>query len=391
MHVMVLGLRGFPDVQGGVERHAEQLYPLLAQLGCEVEVVVRAPYHRPGKPLHWNGVRFRRLWSPRANGFEALIHSFLATLYAAARRPDVLHIHAVGPALLTPLARMLGLRVVVTHHGADYDREKWGRLARWVLRIGERWGMDFAHERIVISEVIRRHVAARYGRGAVVIPNGVHIPRSPGSAGALHRFVLAPGRYVLQVSRLVPEKRHVDLIHAFAEARIAGWKLVLVGELAQPDAYAREVIALAERTPGVVLTGFQTGSDLHELYAHAGLFVLPSSHEGLPIALLEALSFGLPTLASDIPANMDVGLPRSSYFPLGDVAALAKAMRARAASPLADEERRRIRAWVAERFDWNDIARRTLDVYRGVVDRKDAIHPSQGKAPSKRASRAAEQ
>ncbi len=391
MHVMVLGLRGFPDVQGGVERHAEQLYPLMARLGCEVEVLVRSPHHPPGKPLHWNGVRFRRLWSPRANGFEALIHSFLATLYAVVRRPDVLHIHAVGPALLAPLARMLGLRVVVTHHGADYDREKWGRLARWVLRTGERWGMGFAHERIVISEVIRRHVAARYGRDSVVIPNGVHIPPSPGSAGALCRFALAPGRYVLQVSRLVPEKRQLDLIHAFAEARIADWKLVLVGGIAQPDAYAREVIALAERTPGVVLTGFQSGSDLQQLYAHAGLFVLPSSHEGLPIALLEALSFGLPVLASDIPANLDVGLPSGSYFPLGDVAALAKTMRARAAScPLADEERRRIRAWVAERFDWNDIARRTLEVYRGVVGRQDAVCRPQGKG-AKRASRVAEQ
>ncbi|MCK9532806.1 MAG: glycosyltransferase [Gammaproteobacteria bacterium] len=120
--------------------------------------------------------------------------------------------------------------------------------------------------------------------------------------------------------------------------------------------------------------------------------MLPSSHEGLPIALLEALSFGLPVLASDIPANLDVGLPSGSYFPLGDVAALATAMRARAAScPVVDEERRRIRAWVAARFDWNDIARRTLEVYRGVVDRKDAVRPSQGNVPSKRASRAAEQ
>lgn len=367
VRVMFLGLRGFPKVQGGVETHAEHLCPLLAELGCEVEAVVRSPYMPAEKGDSWRGVRFVRVWSPKSKGLEAIVHSFLGVLVAAVRRPDILHIQAIGPALMTPLACLLGLRVVVTHHGPDYDRQKWGGFARWVLRTGERWGMSWSHGRIVISEVIRNLVRGEHGVESTLIPNGVVLPALPEGHAVLDEFGLTPGRYVVLVSRLVPEKRHLDLIEAFRRARLAGWKLAIVGASDHPDDYVRQVLAVAAGTPGVVCTGFQSGARLAELFGQAGLFVLPSSHEGLPIALLEALSYGLPVIASDIAANLEVGLPAEHYFPLGDVDALAERLRAFAARPLAAGEREARRQWVAERYDWREIARRTLEVYGSVV------------------------
>lgn len=366
MRVMFLGLRGFPGVQGGVETHAEHLCPLLVELGCEVEVVVRSPYMPAEKGAGWRGVRYVRVWSPKSRGLEAILHTFLGVLTAAWRRPDVLHIQAIGPALMTPLARLLGLRVVVTHHGPDYDRQKWGGFAKWALRMGERFGMRLAHGRIVISEVIRRLVREKHGVESTLIPNGVTLPELPSSVGALDRFGLESRRYVLLVSRLVPEKRHFDLLEAFAQAGLEGWKLAFVGASDHPDEYQRQLIAAAERG-GAVMTGFQSGLALRELYAHAGLFVLPSSHEGLPIALLEALSYGLPVLASDIPANVEVGLPAEQYFPLGDVAALARGMQALTVLPLEAEAVRARREWVSGKYDWRRIAEQTLAVYREAV------------------------
>src|SRR6185312_5078097 len=140
MRVTVLGVRGIPNVQGGIETHAEHLYARLAQMGCDVEVIVRTPF-TPPNARSFGAVRLRRLWAPERAGFEALVHSFIGVLYAGVTRPDILHIHAVGPAIVTPIARLLGLRVVVTHHGPDYDRDKWGRFARWVLQTGEHVGM----------------------------------------------------------------------------------------------------------------------------------------------------------------------------------------------------------------------------------------------------------
>lgn len=368
MRVVVLGLRGLPNVQGGVETHAEHLCPLLVGLGCEVHVITRTPYHAAAMGNEWRGVRFHKIWAPKSKGLEAIVHTLLGVIYAGLiLRPDVLHIQAIGPAIMTPLARLFGLRVVVTHHGPDYDRQKWGRFARLVLQLGERFGMRWSNGHIVISEVIRGIVRDKHGRGSTLIPNGVILPELPSTTGNLAQFGLTPGKYVVLVSRLVPEKRHLDLIEAFRRADLADWKLAIVGASDHPDAYMRQVLDVVAETPGVVCTGFQSGQALRELYAYAGLFVLPSSHEGLPIAMLEALSYGLPVVASNIPANLEVGLPPENYYPLGDVDALAARLSELAARPLNAETRESRRTWVSERFDWRDIARRTMAVYQTVV------------------------
>jgi len=373
VRVTFLGLRGFPGVQGGVETHAEHLCPLLAALGCDVEVIVRSPYQGDAFRQSWNGVHFKPLWSPKSKGLEAVLHTLLGVLYAGfIRRPDVLHIQAIGPALMTPLARLLGLRVVVTHHGPDYDRQKWGRFARLALRLGERFGMRWSNGRIVISEVIHSLVRKQHGIGSTLIPNGVRLPEIPASTKALDQFGLTPGKYILLVSRLVPEKRHLDLIEAFRRSGLVNWKLAIVGASDHPDAYTRQVLEIAADTPGVICTGFQSGQELRELYAHAGMFVLPSSHEGLPIAMLEALSYGLPVIASAIPANLEVGLPEEHYFPLGDVAALAARLCEFAARPLPPDSREARRAWVSRRFDWETIARQTMAVYRAAISGQHA-------------------
>lgn len=363
-----LGLRGFPDVQGGVETHAQHLCPLLVEEGCEVHVITRTPYQSVEIGETWKGVRFHSVWAPKSKGLEAILHTFIGVFYAGILlRPDVLHIQAIGPALMTPLARVFGLRVVVTHHGPDYDRQKWGRFARQILQWGERLGMRWSNGRIVISDVIRRIVRDKHKCESTLIPNGVVLPELPSTVGNLAPFGLTPGKYIVLVSRLVPEKRHLDLIEAFRRAHLAGWKLALVGASDHPDAYTRQVLETAKKTPGVVCTGFQSGQGLLELYAHAGIFVLPSSHEGLPIAMLEALSYGLPVVASDIPANLEVGLPAEHYYPLGDVDALAVRLSEFAARPLNLETRDSRRVWVCERFAWRDIARRTKMVYQEVI------------------------
>jgi glycosyltransferase involved in cell wall biosynthesis len=362
--IMVLGIRGMPNVPGGVETHAEHLYARLAALGCSVEALVRSPFVAPGQ-RYFGAIRLRRLWSPRRNGLEALIHSVLGVLYAAVVRPDILHIHAIGPAIVTPIARILGLKVVVTHHGPDYEREKWGHFARFVLRAGERLGMKYANERIAISQVIADRVRVQYGRDCTLIPNGVVPVMTSSDSSQIRRFNLDSGRYFLQVSRLVPEKRQLDLIRAFVLARCEGWKLALVGALT-PGAYSEEVVAAA-KSAGVVLTGFQHGEPLRQLYSHAGAFILPSSHEGLPIAMLEALSYGLPVVASDIPANIEVGLETSSYFPLGDITTLAAALVRQSQIPQEESVRSARKKWVAEKYDWGRIAEETLDVYRKTM------------------------
>jgi glycosyltransferase involved in cell wall biosynthesis len=265
---------------------------------------------------------------------------------------------------VTPLARLLRLRVVVTHHGADYDREKWGPFARWTLRVGERVGIRYSHACIAISHGISALVRSKYDREVDLIPNGVVAGTLRSDEEHIQRYGLEPGRYFLHVGRMVPEKRQLDLIRAYTAARPLGWKLALVGGLDSDD-YSREVEIAASRA-GVVLTGYLNGVILEQMYSHAGAFVFPSSHEGMPIAMLEALGYGLPILASDIPANLEVGLDESSYFPVGNIAALTQALaRLEHTSPEAQTRATR-RRWAIQTYDWNRIAEQTLRVYRRV-------------------------
>jgi len=367
IHVMMLGLRGFPGVQGGVETHAEHLCPLLVEMGCDVTVLVRSSYQPIEVGPEWKGVKFVPLWAPKSQGLEAFFHSLIGMFYAAFKRPDILHIQGIGPGIMTLPARLLGLRVVVTHHSPNYDHQKWGRFACFVLQLGERLGMRWSNGRIVISKVLADLVRNKHGIESALIPNGVVLPQIPNSSEALEVFGLTRNHYVLLVSRLVPEKRHLDLIAAFKQANLLDWKLVLVGGADHPDTYQREVMKKAAEA-GAVMTGFQRGIPLQELYAHAGLFVLPSSHEGLPIALLEALSYGLPVLASDIQANLELELPAEHYFQLGAIDALANQMKLQSLKDVSSNKRENRRAWVSQRYDWNDIAKKTLKLYINCLD-----------------------
>lgn len=369
LRIMVLGLRGVIDVQGGIETHARRLYPLLTRLGCDVEIVQRSAYYaRERRVREWRRMTLTYLWSPRTPGVETAVHTMLGVLYAAVKRPDVLHLHAIGPGLLAPLARLFGLRVVVTHHCADYEREKWGPLAKAVLRTGERLGIRFAHSPIVVSPVLKEAIERRYGIGTTLIPNGAPMATPRRTRHTLRRFDLRPGRYVLCVARLVPEKRQLDLIAAFQAARPAGFKLVLVGEIQQRDPYCLELSTHAARDPTIVLTGYQGGVPLHELFTHAGLFVLPSAVEGHPIALLEAAAYEIPVLASAIPANLAIPLPRDHYFPVGDTRELARQIEVMTQDATATTaERRALHAAIRANYSWRKAAELTSSVYRYVA------------------------
>lgn len=365
---MVLGLRGVPGVQGGIETHVRMLFPLIARLGWAVEVVQRSPFFaNQVRRRQWHGLKFIYLWSPLTPGIETAVHSLLGVFCAAVRRPAILHLHGIGPGFLAPLARLLLLRVVVTHHAFDYRREKWGPLAKTVMHAGEWLGMRFANERIAVSAVIAEHVRSTYGVAPRVIPNGAPKARRDESTTQLERFGLEAGRYVLCVARLEPTKRQHDLLDAFDAAALEGWRVVLAGGINKTDVYTKSLLDRAAGDPRIVLTDYQTGRALRCLYSHAGLFVLPSSMEGHPIALLEAVSYGLPALASAIPENLLIPLPRESYFPVGDAPALARLMRANVAAPPTAQVRDATRRAVREQFGWRQSALATRDVYERVI------------------------
>jgi glycosyltransferase involved in cell wall biosynthesis len=361
MIIYVLGTRGFPDVQGGIERHCERLYPRLVNERCDVTVFTRTPYIPKAKRLkEWHGVRFMHLWSPRNKYLEAIVHTLLGLMIARLHSPDFVHIHAIGPALLAPLARLLGLRVIMTHHGPDYQRQKWGCCARFLLKLGEWMGLCCARYVIVISQHVKTYLMNRYKRSDIAfIPNGVDRATCEPGKSYLDTFHLKADHYVLAVGRFVPEKGLHDLITAYDRLNHRDDKLVIVGGADHTTRYSRQLEAMASKNADIVLAGIRTHEELQCLYRYARVFVLPSYYEGLPITLLEALYFESPVVISDIPATREVALDEDAYFPPGDIDALVVKLKSAINEPCPAEKRRRYKQLVMDVYNWDSIAHDT--------------------------------
>lgn len=363
MKIVVTGTRGIPNIMGGVETHCEELFPRIVLYGHEVTVIRRDSYVHDSLS-EWKGVNLIDIEAPKKKSFEAIVHTFRAINKAKKLGADVLHIHAIGPALLTPYAKLLGMKVVFTHHGPDYDRDKWGFTAKTMLKLGESMGCRYADHVIVISDVIKNLIAKRCGRTRNVhlIYNGVPKPEICHEPEYFKELGIEEGKYILGMCRFVPEKHLHDLVEAYARLKVQhrisdDVKLVLAGDTDFEDDYSLHLKKMA-RENGVVLTGFIRGTRLHSLLTNALCYSLPSSHEGLPIALLEAMSYRLPVITSSIPANLEVGLDASCYHEVGDVDALASKIESIVNLPLQRID------YDMGKYDWDHIAEQVNNVYR---------------------------
>ncbi|GHT76867.1 phosphonate ABC transporter substrate-binding protein [Bacteroidia bacterium] len=300
--------------------------------------------------------------TPRKKAFEAIIHTLKAIHFAKFKlKADAVHIHAVGPALAIPYAKLLGLKVVFTHHGPDYDREKWGKAAKIMLRLGERFGAKFADEIIVISEVIRNILQSKYGRNDThLIYNGVPEPIFTDKTDYLNELDIQVEKYIFAMGRFVPEKNFHQLIRAFSSVSDKNdYRLVIAGDADFEDEYSLYLKRLAAENQ-TILTGFIKGAKLQALLSHAAAFVLPSSHEGLPISLLEALNYQLPVIVSNIPANKEIKLSENAYFQTGNEAELSQKLKTLMSQPSLKSQ---ASPYNLDNYRWPTIADQTAIVY----------------------------
>jgi glycosyltransferase involved in cell wall biosynthesis len=365
--ILVLGTRGIPNVPGGVESHCQSLYPLLVKkYDLDITVTARKPYV-PYTESVYEGVKLKALPTVTNKSLEAPLHSFVAALYAIKEGIDIVHVHAIGSGLIIPLLRLFGKKVIFTHHSQNYDHQKWGKLAKFILRLGEKWAMKYSTEVIVISDFMQNLMNEKYGRSdTYLIFNGVNPPQLPVQNKIndyLSKYDLEPRDYIIAVGRFSQEKGLDVLLEAYKLSGIKK-KLVLVGDSDHVTEYSYKLKNTAREMDNVVLTGFLSGEELHSIFSQADTFVLPSFSEGLPIALLEAMSFSLPAIVSDIPANKAVHLPEQCYFKCGDSQDLANMLIAGINQPLVSYVE------YLKYYDWNLITEQTFDVYQQAIMKK---------------------
>lgn len=353
----IIGIRGFPGVQGGVENHCEQLAPRLAEK-MPVRVYRRKPFLGNQATPDFKGIEFKDLPSTRIKGFEALWHTFLCCLHLITHRVPIVNVHNIGPGLFTPLLRMAGMKVVLTYHSPNYEHAKWGRMSRLLLKFSERVALSCSNRIIFVSEVQRDKYSDKVRSKSVVLPNGIIPPSSDTGTEFLTKHGIIPGEYVLAVGRLTPEKGFDKLIEAIQSTR--NIKSLVIAGATDHNPHYLDLLKKLDRGNRVTFTGFTNRHDLDQLYANARLYALSSTYEGFPLVLLEAMAHHLPIAATDIPAAHIIPLPARNYCHPTDSASMAETIDRIAASPSETH-------YDLSGYDWDSIASQTAEIYRGLT------------------------
>jgi len=373
MKIGVIGAKGLPPKQGGIEHYCGELYPRMVNQGHSVDLFGRCSYTEFSafEQYDYEGVRVISLPGSGMRGIDAFITSAFGASVARFSNYDLLHFHALGPSLFTWLPKIASsTKIVVTCQGLDWQRDKWGKTSSSLIYMGEQAAVRFADAIIVVSQELQSYFWKTYQRKTIYIPNGPASYSAPNPNFDYGKSLdLEKNRYILFLGRLVPEKCPDLLIQAFQKLQPKGWKLVLVGGNSDTTTYIKQLNDLAGGNPNIIFTGELRGSRLAEIVRGSGLFVLPSAVEGLPLAMLEGMREGIPVLASDIPPhqqliNQDCGL----LFQSNDLASCMQQL----AFAINQPEKIRKMAQNAQKnvlanYNWDRITDETLKVYNSVL------------------------
>lgn len=370
LKIAMIGHKRVPSREGGVEIVVEELSRRMACLGNKVDVYNRSGSHVSGSAFDSIGselpenIRVITIPTPENKTLNAFVYSFLASLRALFGRYDVIHFHAEGPAAMCFLPKLFGIRTVVTIHGLDWQRSKWGGFASKYLKFGEKTAARCADEIIVLSDAVRDYFKKEYGRNTVYIPNGITQPDFEDIAEAGEKYGLKKDRYILYLGRIVPEKGIHYLIEAYSDMK-TDMPLVIAGGSSHSEEYFARLKRSAEGK-NIIFTDFVQGRMLRELYSNAYLYVLPSDLEGMPISLLEAMSYSNCCLTSDIPECTQMCGENAVYFRKSSVDDLKNKLEYLIKnSDTVLEYKSRAHDYIISKYSWDDVVNRTLALYRG--------------------------
>ena len=375
MKIAMIGHKRIPSREGGVEIVVEELSVRMAAMGHEVTAYNRKGEHVSGSQYGGNiesreyrGVRLLSVPTPQSRNLNAIVYSFLATLRAVAGGYHILHYHAEGPGAMLIIPKLLGIRTVATVHGLDWQRSKWGGFATKYLLWGEKMIARHAGEVIVLSENVRQYFKEQYGREVNYIPNAINPPVHRSPSVISDKYGLDKDGFILFLARLVPEKGLHYLLEAFRKVDTQ-IKLVVAGGGSHSDAYVKEIQELATKDERVIMTGFVQGEELDELYSNCFMYVLPSDVEGMPLTLLEAMSYGCRCLTSDIPENVSVTKSFAHAFRKADQEDLREKLQDVLSGKITYPPPEEIMSYITAKYNWDEVVEKTLALYEGLQNR----------------------
>ena len=363
MKIAMFGHKRIPSREGGVEIVVEELALRLVELGNQV-VCYNRRRKQYDREYDFNGIKIKSVPTLDRKGLAAVSSSFFAAILSAIGDYDIVHIHAEGPAFFAWIPKLFNKKIIVTIHGLDWQREKWrDRFGSWFIQKGEVNAVKYADEIIVLSENMKEYFKKKYNRNTHFIPNGVNLPEVRKADQIEQLYSIKKDGYILFLGRLVPEKGISYLIDSFLEVN-TNMKLVIAGGSSDTPEYERKIKNKAKKDSRIIFTGFVQGSLLEELYSNAYLYVLPSDLEGMPLSLLEAMSYGHCCLVSDIKELTEVVEDKGVIFSQGDITALTNKLQNLCDHPeVVKKYKKDVENFICEKYNWNSITNKTLELY----------------------------
>lgn len=371
LKIAMIGHKRIPSREGGVEIVVEELSKRMANEGHTVHAYNRKGHHVSGKEYEvsnvklneYEGVKIIQVPTIEAKGLAALSSSFFATIKAIFGKYDVIHFHAEGPCAMLWLPHLFGIRTVATIHGLDWQRAKWGKFASTYLKFGEKIAAKYADEVIVLSKNVQQYFLDIYNRETKFIPNGIQRPIIIESEVIKKKWQINKDEYILFLGRIVPEKGLEYLVKAFKEIN-TDKKLVIAGGASDTNDFMKKVKDISKDDKRIIFTGFVEGKVLEELYSNAYIYVLPSDLEGMPISLLEAMSYANCCLVSDIPECIEVVQDKAVSFKRGNIEDLREKLQVLCSNFSEVKKYKKIaREYICSKYNWDIIVCETIKLY----------------------------
>lgn len=370
LNIVMLGHKRIPSREGGIEIVVEELSTRMVKLGHSITCFNRKGHHVSGSEFdssqlsEYKGVKLKPVWTLDKKGLAAMTSSLSAAIKAALGKYDVIHFHAEGPCAMLWLPKLFGKRCIATIHGIDWQRAKWGGFASKYIKFGEKVAAKYADEIIVLSEGVQNYFKDTYGRKTVFIPNGVNRPAIREPQLIKEKFGLDKDDYILFLGRLVPEKGISYLIEAFKQIN-TDKKLVIAGGSSDTDEFLQDLKKIAKDDKRISFTGFVQGQLLEELYSNAYVYVLPSDLEGMPLSLLEAMSYGNCCVVSDIAECAEVVEDKAVVFQKRNVEQLKEKLQDLCDHPEKVQSYKNSASnFICQKYNWDDVVDKTIALYR---------------------------
>lgn len=365
MKIVYIASRSINEI-GGIETYMKNLLPKLSDKGYEIVLYTEGGFFLNSE---YRGIEIIEVPAIKSKFLNKIMIGAISTIHSILfnRNVDIYHYNANAAALLSFVPNLLGKKVVYQGHGLEWKRAKWSGIMQNIIQYLDDFVILTNNNITMVSDEQSEYIKSHYNKNSITINSGVDISDVVYDKDTLNQYGLEEESYILYLGRLVPEKKADILIDSFIKLNDKNLKLVIAGDDPNELEYIKSLKEKANGQKNIYFLGSVYGDNKNALLQYCKIFCIPSELEGLPITLLEAMSYERLCIASDIQANKEALSSYGTYFNVNDSESLVRAIsyankEYESLSTMRVEAKKRI----SENFTWDIISEKFDSYYNSI-------------------------